>query len=144
MLFVMLGECNSDVDECIGAGCVAVKSVSTNKCSEGGERDNKSDSLNRCTMLDRKIKKGTGAWLSFENGLEEYKENQLRLEWWYLVRVSAPAFSNPFPLHTIPPVPLHNIYCFTYTPYLQPFINSITLSPSYTHHTQFPYHIMFP
>merc|ERR1712106_57405 len=30
-------------------------------------------------------KPGIGSWASFEDGLEEYKENELRKEWWYYV-----------------------------------------------------------
>merc|ERR1739842_230626 len=35
-------------------------------------------------------KPGIGSWTSFEDGLEEYKENELRKEWWYYVREDNP------------------------------------------------------
>ena len=31
--------------------------------------------------------KGVGSWSAFENGLEGYKESQLKHEWWYNVTV---------------------------------------------------------
>lgn len=35
-------------------------------------------------------KPGVGSWLSFEDGLPEYKEAQLKVEWWYTVTADKP------------------------------------------------------